>query len=97
MREKLKNFVSMIKITKFLSLIGSCIVALVRSLGYAYIALPIFLIPLWIYICLLSFFDNDLAFLCCCFLFVCTFVVILIITLLQMMIHYLIHYIIDDF
>ena len=84
----------MIKITKLLSLIGSCIVVLVRSLGYAYIVTPIFIIPPWIGICLVSFFDNDFAFLFCCFLFVCTFVVILISILLQVMIHYLVHHII---
>ena len=97
MRRKLRVFVSMISIIRLLSLIGSCIVALVRSLGYAYIVAPIFIITPWIGICLVSFFDNDFAFLFYCFLFVCAFVVIFTGNLLQLTIHYLIHYIIDDF
>lgn len=96
MREKLRNFVSAIGIMKLLSLIGSCIVALVRSLGYAYIVAPIFIITPWIGICLVSFLIMTLLFFLL-FSFVCAFVVIFTGNLLQLTIHYLIHYIIDDF
>lgn len=95
MRENLRNFVPMIGIIKLLSLIGSCIVVLVKSLSYAYIVMPIlFAMPLWVNIFLTSFFCDSFDFFLSCFIFVCAFVMLLIGNLLQLMLHYLIHYII---
>ncbi len=96
MRRKLRVFAPIVGIIKLLSLIGVCIVELIRSFGYAYLVLPVLLVVPWICICIFSFFGNDLDFLFFCLIFVCIFVVILVSILLQLMIHYFIHYIYDD-
>ncbi len=95
MRRKRRVFAPIVGIIKLLSLIVYCIFELIKSFGYAYLVLPVLLVDPWIYICILSFFGNDLDFLFFCLLFVCIFVVILISILLQLMIHYFIHYIYD--